>query len=269
VNNLFSLLGIESWKPVLTALVLPPVPLLLLIVLGARLMLPRRGLGWLLVMLGVVGIWLSACGGVGDLITRTWLRPPPALSHEQVTQLRSAVKARQAPAIIVLGAGRDPFAPEFETSNLSALSLERLRFGLWLGRETGAPVGYSGGVGWGDAGTSTEAEVAERIAARDFGVPLKWIEDQSRDTRENALRTVALLRRAGVTRAILVTHGWHMPRALRDFEAAAAGTMQIEAAPMGLAKNVDLRSLQWVPTSSGMTDVRNILRELIGRWAGA
>ena len=268
MNNLFSLLGIESWKPVLTALVLPPVPLLLLIVLGARLMLPRRGLGWLLVMLGVVGIWLSACGGVGDLITRTWLRPPPALSHEQVTQLRSAVKARQAPAIIVLGAGRDPFAPEFETSNLSALSLERLRFGLWLGRETGAPVGYSGGVGWGDAGTSTDAEVAERIAARDFGVPLKWIEDQSRDTRENALRTVALLRRAGVTRAILVTHGWHMPRALRLFNAAAAGQIEFIAAPMGLAPLSRGKALDWLPSAEGFARVRHVLRECLGRLAG-
>jgi hypothetical protein len=60
-----------------------------------------------------------------------------------------------------------------------------------------------------------------------------------------------------------------MPRALRDFETAAAGTMQIEAAPMGLAKNVDLRSLEWIPTAPGMTAVRNNLHEIIGRWAGA
>jgi hypothetical protein len=35
VNSFFVLLGIENWKPALTSLVLPPVPLLVLVVLGA------------------------------------------------------------------------------------------------------------------------------------------------------------------------------------------------------------------------------------------
>src|SRR5262245_975323 len=38
VNDLFVLLGIQSWKPLLTALVLPPVPWLLLMLIGARMM---------------------------------------------------------------------------------------------------------------------------------------------------------------------------------------------------------------------------------------
>ena len=53
VNNLFILLGIESWKPLLTALLLPPVPLLLLVLVGTRLVLPRRGLGWLVILFSV------------------------------------------------------------------------------------------------------------------------------------------------------------------------------------------------------------------------
>ena len=57
VNSLFSLLGIETWKPIFTALLLPPVPFLLLIIVGARLILPRRGLGWAIILPSVAGIW--------------------------------------------------------------------------------------------------------------------------------------------------------------------------------------------------------------------
>src|SRR5690606_6300637 len=36
MNGLLTLLGIESWKPVLAALVMPPLPFFLLILIGAR-----------------------------------------------------------------------------------------------------------------------------------------------------------------------------------------------------------------------------------------
>ncbi len=268
MNQLFSLLGIESWKPVLTALLLPPVPLILFVLVGARLMLPRRGLGWLLVLLGALGIWLSACAGIGTLLTRTLLHPPPALGSPQIAQLRSDVKARQALTIVVLGSGREAYAPEYGSASLRRLSLERLRYGLWLGRETGAPVGFTGGVGWSDPVGPSEAEVAERVAAKDFGLPLKWIEDQSRDTRENAIRTVALLKKAGVSRAVLVTHGWHMPRALRLFESAAAGQIAFVAAPLGMATLTQGPVLDWLPSAEGFERVRLVLRESLARLGG-
>lgn len=267
MNGFFSLLGIESWKPVIGALLLPPVPLILLVLVGARVMLPRRGLGWLLILLGTVGIWLSACAGIGALLTRTVLHPPPALSTDRIAQLRSDVKARQPLTIVVLGGGRDPLAPEYGSSGLQHRSLERLRYGLWLGRETGATVGFSGGVGWGEPAGLAEADVAERVAAKEFGAPLKWVENESRDTQENALRTVALLKRAGIKRAVLVTHGWHMPRALQLFEAAAGGQVEFVPAPMGLAPVAHGRVVDWLPSAEGFTRVRQVLREGLARLA--
>jgi len=269
VNNLLSLLNIEPWKPVLTAIVLPPVPLLLMVLLGARLILPRRGLGWLLLLLGTLGIWLSACAGIGAFLTRTLLHPPPALNSAQIAQLRADVKAHQPLTIVVLGAGREVFAPEYGASSLKNLSLQRLRYGLWLGRETGAPVGFTGGTGWSEATGPSEAEVAERLAAREFGVPLKWIEDQSRDTRENAIGTVALLKRSGIARAVLVTHGWHMPRALNLFNSAADGQIEFVPAPMGLAPLMLSPALDWLPSAEGFERVRQVLKEALGRLVGA
>jgi uncharacterized SAM-binding protein YcdF (DUF218 family) len=267
LNSLIILFGIESWKPVLTALLLPPVPLFLLILVGARLMFARRGLGWFLIIVSVVLLWLGACSGVADFLSRVVLHPPPALSPDRIKELRS--QSKSPTAIMVLGGGIEPYAPEYGAGSLAFRSLERLRYGVWLGRETGLPVGFSGGVGWSQPDGTPEARIAGQIAAAEFGRPLKWTEEASRDTRENAALSVALLRRSGITHVVLVTNGWHMPRALADFEAAAAGGMSIEAAPMGLAQRLDAGALAWMPTGDGASRVRDILRELLGRAVGA
>jgi uncharacterized SAM-binding protein YcdF (DUF218 family) len=267
VNSLFALLDITAWKPVVTALLLPPVPFLLIMLVGARLILPRRGLGWSVLLLGAVLIWLSGCVGAAQWLSQTLLQPPAALSAARVQALRAA--SNPSTAIVVLGGGLEPLAPEYGTANLAYASLERLRYGVWLGRQTGLPVAFSGGVGWAQPDAMPEARIAATIAAGEFGRPLKWVEDQSRDTRENAGRSIALLRPAGIRHIVLVTHGWHMPRALRAFRDAAGPDFRIEPAPMGLARGTELPVLNWMPSSKGLTDVRHILREWLGRVAGA
>ena len=270
MNQFFALLGIESWKPVVAALLLPPVPLLLLVLVGARLMLPRRGLGWFLIALAVVLLWLSACFGAAQALTVVALPPPPALSFERIKELRAAVQARESVAIVVLGGGMEPFAPEYGVSNLRPLSIERLRYAMWLAHETGAPVAFSGGVGHGAPTDATpEAEVASRIATTEFGRSLRWVETSSRDTRENAQRTMALLKPSGIRHIVLVTHGWHMRRAVRAFAEAAPDGVRIEAAPMGLARRVEAPALTWIPTTEGFMQMRQVLHEVAGLAAGS
>lgn len=265
MNGLLTLLGIESWKPVVAALVLPPVPFFLLLLIGARLILPRRGLGWFVILLSLAGLWLSACAGMGQVITQFALKPPPPYSADAIADLKAAVKAKQPVAIVVLGSGTEPLAPEYGISNLTPPSAERLRYGLWLSRETGAQVAFSGGVGWAQApdGQVPEAQVAARIASKEFGQPLKWLEDRSRDTRENAGYTVQQLKQEGVTRIVLVTHGWHMPRAQKLFEQAAGPSIRIEPAPMGLAQHTTRPALEWIPTAGGYAKVQRALHELL------
>ena len=75
MNDFFVLLGIQSWKPVLTALALPPVPWMLLILVGARLMFWRRSLSWLVMLVGATGLWLSCTTGAGYWLERLALKP--------------------------------------------------------------------------------------------------------------------------------------------------------------------------------------------------
>lgn len=276
LNDLLSRLGVEGLKPVLGALVLPPVPWLLLVLAGAALLRRLRGLGWLLLLCGVCAIWLGSSEAVSDLLRERMLGRLQALGPAQIAQLTTGQEqgpqSRATTAIVVLGGGRERDAPEYDAPNLRPLAVERLRYGLWLARRTGLPVAYSGGVGHAQDDGPSEAQIASRIAAQQFGQPLRWLEDRSRDTRENAQRSIALLRRDGISRIVLVTHGWHMRRSLRAFEQAAraAGAdMQIVPAPMGMATHQQRALLRWLPSSDGFVHTREVLREYLGLLAGA
>ncbi len=268
MNDLLLTLGIESWKPVLAALVLPPVPFVLLILAGARLMFRRRLLAWLLVLLGSAGTWMACTHAAGLGLTRWLLQPPPALSLSAITDLKRAPKT----AIVVLGGGRWLLAPEYGVSNLKPRSVERLRYGVWLARETGLPLAFSGGIGHGSPAGPNEAEIAARIAEREFGLKLRWQEGESRDTRENAVKTVALLGPQGIEHIVLVTHDYHMRRALKNFESAAAGApgpLRISPAPMGLSAGNRLDAIDWLPSAEGFEMTRLALHEWLGRILGA
>ncbi len=266
MNAIVQALGIESWKPVLTALVMPPVPLLLLVLIGARQMFRRPLLAWLLILLATLGIWFSGTQALGHALVQGLVKPPPALSSSDLAELRRSPRT----AIIVLGGGRRLTAPEYGLSTLNFRSAERLRYGIWLSRETGLPLGFSGGVGYGATAGASEAEIAARVAEREYNRALRWQETESRDTRENALKTVALLQPQGIEKIVLVTDALHMRRALANFEQAAAGKrIRIVPAPMGVRGEGHLSGADWLPTRQGYEEVWMALHEALGRLLGA
>lgn len=272
MNDLLVLLGAQSMKPVLTALVLPPVPWLLLMLFGARLMFWKRSIAWMTMLLGAALIWLSCVSAVGEWLERLMLSPPPALSADRIAEIKKTVGSGKKVSVVVLGGGRDARAPEYGLSHLNEVSLARLHYGVWLSRQTGAPMLFSGGVGYAQGVGVAEAETAARIADRDYGRPLTWSEPESRDTRENASHSTSVLKNAGVQEILLVTHGWHMRRAVRAFEQEAqrsGSNIRVIAAPMGLAASSDSAMLRWMPSSPGAARVRSVLREGLGLLFGA
>lgn len=269
MNDFFVWLGVDGWRPVLTTLVLPPVPFIVLGLLGARLMVRRHLLAWGLVGLGALGTWFMCTEVAADALHKTLLPPARALTPAQVGELKRAPRA----AIVVLGGGARPLAPEYGVSDLNALGLDRLRYGLHVARQTGLPVLFSGGRGHGaEPGSASESEIAARVAERDFGRPLRWQESESRDTRENALRSVALLRAQGIEHIVLVTHAYHMPRAQRNFEraiAASGGALRLTPAPMGVRTDEPPRLADFLPSRNGYLEMRLVLHEALGRLIGA
>lgn len=268
MNDWLVLWGLEAWKPALRALVLPPVPMLLLVLLGLALVRRRPRLGRSLGLAGVLATWAVCTPWAGHVLQTALTQPPPPLSADQITTLRQAPRT----AILVLGAGRRTLLMEYGQPDLTPLTLERLRFGWWLARQTGLPLGYSGGVGHGARDGLTEAEAVALVTQRDQGVPLRWSEQKSRDTNENARYSVAMLQADGITRLVLVTHGFHQRRALAAFQRAIAASgrpLQLVAAPVGLRPPPTGELSDYLPGPQGLLDSSIALHEWLGRLAGA
>ncbi|MFG6469018.1 YdcF family protein [Roseateles sp. BYS87W] len=254
-----------AFKSFLLAAALPPAPLILLAAWGGFRL--RRGRRAGLAMLGValLGLWFSATDAAGELLSRA-VGAPPALTRSEVARWRG----QPGGAVLVLGGGVRRQAPEYGEAVPNAITAERLAYGAWLARQTGWPLGFSGGVGW----TATqlkqpEALVAGRTAATLYQLPLTWAEGRSRDTRENAAQTLPLLAASGVKHVLLVTHDTHMRRALRAFQAAAQ-PLGVEVVPAPVGARVDaLSSLDdWCPSVEGFGRVRYVLYEQLAWWAG-
>src|SRR5262249_39057210 len=101
---------------------------------------------------------------------------------------------------------------------------------------TGLPILVSGG-----RVREREVPIADLMAdslRSDFQVPVRWIERESRDTWENAHFSATILHQQGISSVYLVTHGWHMKRAILSFTGTgivvtAAPTRMDRAPPLG------------------------------------
>ncbi len=207
-------------KKLVAVAVLPPVLPLMLIVPGLLLLRRHRRVGSALAWTGVaLNLALITPLTVGWLVDA--LEPAPTLSVDA---------ARRAQAIVVLGAGKRTYAPEFGGETVNRLSLERVRYGARLARQTGLPVLVSGGAPTGDL---PEAELMKAALEQDFGIPVRWMETASRDTRQNAQFSAVQLQAAGIERILLVTHAAHMARARTEFEARGLDVIPAPTAWLG------------------------------------
>ncbi len=240
-----------EFKPLLTALVLPPAgPLLLAL---AALVIARlwRGLGAFLLGLSLVGLWLLSCNAVAVRLGQALLPQVPAVS---LVDLRRA----RVEAVVVLGGGVLPVSPAYGVPQPNSYTLERLRYGVRLARVAGVPLAFSGGVGWAGRAGASEAEAARAAARQDFGFEIRWLDGESRDTAENAQRTAALLQRDRVRRIALVSDAWHLPRATREFRQAG---FEVLPAPTGHLAARERDALEWLPSGHGLMASRQVIRE--------
>jgi len=203
------------FKKIFAALILPPTGPLLLILAG--LLLWRRR----------IGRWLAWSGLLILVALSSPLVAHALLGFVDETPPLDYAAARQAQAIVILGGGVR-HAPEYGGDSLGRLTLDRVRYGAWVARRTKLPVLVTGGAVYG--GTS-EAEVMRAALQQEFGVPVRWIEPNSRNTHENARRTAEILLPQGVKRIVLVAHAFDMPRAQAEFNAAGFDTI---LAPTGI-----------------------------------
>ena len=241
-------------RTVAKTLVLPPIGLLLLAAVGLALFLRgSRRLGAALVGAGLGLAYLLATPIVAALLVRTASGGAGPLDPEA---------ARTAQAVVILGGGVRRHAAEFGGDTLGLLSLERVRYGARVARETGLPVLVSGGSVRGD--TRAEADLMREALKTEFGVAVRWVEDKSRNTRENAERSAELLRPAGVHRVLVVMHAFDVPRVRQEF--ARVG-LDVVAAPTRLPKGEGIGTMagDFLPSAPALLDSYYAVYELIAQ----
>lgn len=187
------------------------------------------------------------------LVGNNWLR---------AMEYRPAVRPpfdHGAQAIVVLGGGALNGSPEWGTPAVSMLTLQRLQYAAWLHRQTGLPLLVTGG--------KPSSRVAEGVAMalvlqRDFGVPVRWIEDKALDTTQNAFLSAQQLLPAGVRRVYVISHAWHLPRALPQFVRAG---LQPVAAPTGFTPGARFNAAGLLPSGNGLLYSYLAAHEGVGR----
>lgn len=238
-------------QQVLTALLLPPLLLVLACLLFGLLAWRGWRPGGLWAALAVAGVALLATPSASGRLMASLEREVPAAVPLQATDGTSPGAIVILGAEMASGAGRPDIGP---------MTLERLRAGAALQRRTGLPVLVTGGSL--SAGAPPIATLMAHSLREDFGIPVQWVESQAPDTRGNAVLSSAMLHQAGIGTAYVVTHAWHLPRALAAFE--RAGLMPV-AAPVRPARHDDLQWSDLLPRPDHLAESWFALREWAGR----
>lgn len=189
-------------------LALPPANLLVVIIIGLWLARRRRRLGLALVTAACVTLYLLSTGLVANRLL--------ALLESGIET--PAANAAPPQAIAILSAGYLDLTPQGSAVDIDAMTLDRLRFGARLHRETGLPILVTGGGP--DEERPPMATLMQQSLERDFCVAANWVESRSLTTQENAAFSARILSPLDIRSVYVVTQGWHLPRALAAFRAA-------------------------------------------------
>ena len=238
-------------KKLLAAMILPPTGPLLLALCGlwlARAKSARwRAGGLWLATISLLVLLLLSLPVVGKTLMAP-LQPYPPITPAQL---------RQVQAMVILGGGSYYAAPEYGGDTVSHATLERLRYGARLARASGLPLLVTGGAPFGGR---PEGESMREVLEQDFGVKVRWVESVSRDTAENASLSAPMLKAAGVTRIALLSHGWHLPRAVPLFEKQG---LEVTPAPAGFSTSAPSLIAGFLP--GGLDNSRQALHEYLGQ----
>jgi len=161
------------------------------------------------------------------------------------TYFNNCYEESKAELIVILGAGLTS-SSTMQQPNLNLMLLERVRFGAFLQRETSLPILVTGA---GSHSKVTEAELMKKVLEEEFCASVKYVEDRSNSTLENAKFTAEILREHNIKTIFLVSNSWHLKRASFIFEKYAREVNVIPIADFAYAsKSFNFDKSDFVPS---------------------
>jgi uncharacterized SAM-binding protein YcdF (DUF218 family) len=234
----------------IASFLLPPLSLLLVLALGIFLLYRHHKLAKPLILAGFGLLWIAS--------TPYFAEGALHLLEAHTTALDS--RHQNADAIVILGGGTYFHAPEYAGQDtIGDATLVRLRYGAKLQRETGKPILVTGGKPLGNS--ISEAQQMRIALEQDFRVPVRWTEEESDNTFENAHHSFRILQQAGIRKIYLVTHAWHMPRSAEVFRRAG---FEVVEAPTAFTTRYQTDLLAFLPRAESLHDSKIFVHEVIG-----
>jgi uncharacterized SAM-binding protein YcdF (DUF218 family) len=236
-------------KSILETLALPPTGFVVLIVAGLLLRGQWYRFGRRLTWASLIALILFGM---------------PVVSYSMLLALETGLPL-QPPAdhppqaIVVLGAEVIRAHQEKLGLRPGLLTLDRLRTAAAVHRRTGLPILVTGGTT--QPGTAPIGLVMEQSLKDDFQTAPRWVEDKATDTWENAHFSADILRAQGITSIYLVTHSWHMRRALVAFRGTG---LTVTAAPTSFDDPLGLDIDDFLPRASGWQTGYFAIHEWVG-----
>lgn len=231
------------------ALLLPPLSLLLIALAGLLLWRKRPRIARAMLAGSFTLLWLLSTPFLSGYLLQSLESTPLTLADNTV----------QADAVVVLGGGTYIDAPEYAGDTVGPITLQRIRYTAKLNYVIKKPVLLTGGRPLGNS--LSEAFLMRQVMQDEFHSPVQWIEEESNNTLENALYSYRLLHAAGINRIYLVTHAWHMPRALYAFRKAG---FEVIPAPTAFTTRYQLNLLAFLPNAGSLQSSQLFMHEVIG-----
>jgi uncharacterized SAM-binding protein YcdF (DUF218 family) len=230
---------------------IPPNLFILLAMLGIVLAWRWQRMGLVLATAAIMCLYLLSTPLVGVLLIRS------------AEALAGVIPKPHLPAppgaIVVLSAEFRPGNRPGERDTVGPITLERLAEAAQQQRRLGLPILVSGG--WIAHSDDSLAGMMAAALQDDFRVPVRWRENRSQTTYQNARDSAAILRRAGVPAALVVTNPWHMARALWSFRAVG---YPVIAAPTPDGRSLERSPAMLLPQVPALMDSYYALHEIIG-----
>lgn len=243
---------------ILTQLVSPlSLSLLLAVLAGLIFWHERKKLGGVVLFVAIAWLWLWSAPVFTHWVGATVEGQFPPVPVEELDS---------ADAIVVLGGGvsaPEPprLYPEVSAAGdriLHAARLYKAGKSRWI-----IASGWRGT--WSKDNIESEAS-AMRVLLKELGVPEEavLIEEDSRNTRENAKFTKRLLDLREFNTILLVTSALHMPRAMAEFSYICS---KVYPAPTDfeIEMNRSKTVLDWMPDAGALAGGSRAFKEILGR----
>ena len=197
-----------------------------------------------------------------------YLASTPFMAYKLIDPLQYQYKVlKEVPegmqAIVVLAGGRIPNAREYTNlDTVNATSLERIRYASRLSKVHQLPVMVVGGSVHDER--ESVARLMKNVLATDFGVEATWLEEKSKNTFENAKFAKKVLKENSISNFLLITHAYHMPRAMWCFE--DVGLQPVAAPTVFYKRNTSAPEMKnYIPNVSALKKTRVAIHEYLGK----